>query len=567
MNKKITRINLSDQTDIADLFGADLPVEGGDAGHFQWRNGPFLNAMEQGGWILLDELNLASQSILEGLNAVFDHRNEVYIPELNRTFPLHPDTKIFACQNPISEGGDRKGLPKSFLNRFSKIFMSGLCKDDYVIICESIHPNIDRDIITKMVQFSSTLEDEIVRKRAWGHSGSPWEFNLRDLLRWCQALESDKDQSPGKWVNLIYLAKMRTEADRNKVKHIFKSIFDPEHPVEPLTGNVYLSLDKIYVGSFSLPRSKCLSVNTFKDGGKQVLMSGQGPRLEMMTGCLSQGWPILLTGPSQAGKTALVHTLANMTGNQVDTLSLNISTDTMELLGGFEQANIERSIGDLWSRVSDWIVLITQELLCSSRIEDGLLFMQRYLQLEQAYKEVSFKRKRDDQLKVLNEVILSVRSTNIGKSPCEQFLMELGKLDSVQQGTFEWVDSLLVRAVERGNWLVLDSANTCSASVLDRLNSVFEDGGRLVVSERGVLGGDIVTVNKHPNFRAFLIYDPLKGEISRAMRNRCVEIHVDTERISKVDQKHLSSFVLGPADCSEACRDTVETILAKNDGL
>ena len=45
-----------------------------------------------------------------------------------------------------------------------------------------------------------------------------------------------------------------------------------------------------------------------------------------------------------------------------------------------------------------------------------------------------------------------------------------------------------------------------------------------------------------------------------------IEIHVDTERISKVDQKHLSSFVLGPADCSEACRDTVET-MAKNDGL
>ena len=83
LKRKITRINLSDQTDIADLFGADLPVEGGEAGHFEWRNGPFLNAMEQGQWILLDELSLASQSILEGLNAVFDYRNEVYIPELN----------------------------------------------------------------------------------------------------------------------------------------------------------------------------------------------------------------------------------------------------------------------------------------------------------------------------------------------------------------------------------------------------------------------------------------------------------------------------------------------------
>ena len=76
------RINLSDQTDVSDLFGADLPVEGGRGGEFAWRDGPFLRALKAGHWILLDELNLASQSVLEGLNACFDHRGEVYIPEL-----------------------------------------------------------------------------------------------------------------------------------------------------------------------------------------------------------------------------------------------------------------------------------------------------------------------------------------------------------------------------------------------------------------------------------------------------------------------------------------------------
>ena len=76
------RINLSDQTDVSDLFGADLPIEGGKGGQFAWKDGPFLRALRAGHWILLDELNLASQSVLEGLNACFDHRGEVYIPEL-----------------------------------------------------------------------------------------------------------------------------------------------------------------------------------------------------------------------------------------------------------------------------------------------------------------------------------------------------------------------------------------------------------------------------------------------------------------------------------------------------
>lgn len=60
--------------------------------------------------------------MLEGLNACFDHRAEIYIPELGLSFQVqHDKTKIFGCQNPFTQGGGRKGLPKSFLNRFTQV--------------------------------------------------------------------------------------------------------------------------------------------------------------------------------------------------------------------------------------------------------------------------------------------------------------------------------------------------------------------------------------------------------------------------------------------------------------
>lgn len=74
---RVTRLNLSEQTDMMDLLGSDLPMADAPAGTFTWVNGPFLDALVHGHWVLLDELNLASQSVLEGLNSVLDHRAEM----------------------------------------------------------------------------------------------------------------------------------------------------------------------------------------------------------------------------------------------------------------------------------------------------------------------------------------------------------------------------------------------------------------------------------------------------------------------------------------------------------
>lgn len=91
-------------------------------------------------------------------------------------------------------------------------------------------------------------------------------------------------------------------------------------------------------------------------------------------------------------------------------------------------------------------------------------------------------------------------------------------------GCFEWMDSLLVKALRQGHWLLVDNVNLCSPSVLDRLNGLLEPSGVLSLSERGVIDGGIPVVAPHPNFRLFLALDPRYGEISRAMRNRGVEL-------------------------------------------
>ncbi|XP_011501204.1 PREDICTED: midasin-like [Ceratosolen solmsi marchali] len=217
------RINLSDQTDVSDLFGADLPVEGGRGGEFAWRDGPFLHALRAGHWILLDELNLASQSVLEGLNACFDHRGEVYIPELDKSFIVKPETKLFACQNPVKQGGARRGLPKSFLNRFTQVFVDALADEDLKFIVAMQYPVIEKQLVDKIILFNSRVSSEA--GVTWGFYGAPWEMNLRDVCRWCEAtiMAAKTDMTgkivynPGAAVELVYANRMRTKEDKLKV--------------------------------------------------------------------------------------------------------------------------------------------------------------------------------------------------------------------------------------------------------------------------------------------------------------------------------------------------------------
>jgi midasin len=55
------------------------------------------------------------------------------------------------------------------------------------------------------------------------------------------------------------------------------------------------------------------------------------------------------------------------------------------------------------------------------------------------------------------------------------------------RGQFEWVDGTLIKAMEAGHWVVMDNANFCNASVLDRLNPLLEPEGVLLVNECGMV--------------------------------------------------------------------------------
>jgi len=239
-------------------------------------DGPLLAAVKAGHWVLLDELNLAGQSVLEGLNGLLDHRAALFVPELGLSFKAHPNFRLFAAQNPLQEGGGRKGLPKSFLNRFTRVAVELLQPQDLVAIATALHPELPQQLIQRMVGLLAAMQAAAGSSGSSGRgvpfavAGGPWEFNLRDLLRWCElvtlfaqqqqqqqqqqglqqqegdadAMELDQTQQQQQqqqqvsvcsdalldaaaehYLGVLFTQRLRTAADRSRVQQLFEQVW------------------------------------------------------------------------------------------------------------------------------------------------------------------------------------------------------------------------------------------------------------------------------------------------------------------------------------------------------
>ncbi|KAI2613278.1 midasin [Hypoxylon sp. NC1633] len=448
---KTTLVSALARAYLMDLFGTDVPVEGAEA------------AMQNGEWVLLDEMNLASQSVLEGLNACLDHRGEVYVSELDQVFKRHPDFRLFAAQNPHHQGGGRKGLPSSF--------------EDLLLIAQHNFPTIPADTVQRMINFIFNLETRILVERAFGSQGSPWEFNLRDTLRWLHLLtSSDPLLSTGKvddFLNIAIRQRFRTQRDKLEIDNLFTETFGEPPRIHQLYHNMCSS--SLQVGLALVQRNQLVQPLRFPDMHVQNI-------------------PCILVGSSGSGKSMILQHVA-------------ASTDTMDLVGGFEQSDPLREINTALRELEDALQLSTMSALVggvpdSAKADGDLLD-----HIENLLGQIS----ADTELATILSKVSTLLQRPIG----------------ISNPRFEWLDGIIVQALQKGHWLVLDNANLCSASVLDRLNSLLEPDGYLIINEHCGPNGEPRIVRPHPDFRVFLTVDPRYGELSRAMRNRAIEIYIE----------------------------------------
>lgn len=193
--------------------------------------------------------------------------------------------------------------------------------------------------------------------------------------------------------------------------------------------------------------------------------------------------PCLLEGETSVSKTSIVQYLAMLTNQPLVRINLNGQTDTGELVGRY----------------------VPQDIVTALPMDPSeLLEAQELLEQE-------------------SRMILR-RAADAGRSLTQVEVQQIMANERMTVHPWRWQDGLVVTAMKRGWWVVLDELNLAEPQILERLNPVLERHPSIVLTEHdnSVIGGSALPV--HPDFRMFATMNPAeyagRSPLSPAYRDR-----------------------------------------------
>lgn len=157
-------------TDAASLIGTDT-FRGGEV---QFRPGPITQCAREGGFGVLDEINMAKNESLAVLHATLDFRRIIDVPGYDR-IRLAPGTRFIATMN-YGYAGTRE-LNEALASRFMVLNMPIIGADDLQKLLLSQFPSLKKEFAQ---QLSELFQD--IRKKCDSSEISTKALDLRGLL-------------------------------------------------------------------------------------------------------------------------------------------------------------------------------------------------------------------------------------------------------------------------------------------------------------------------------------------------------------------------------------------------
>jgi len=477
------RINNHEHTDLQEYLGTYVSDS---EGNLKFQEGLLVQAMREGSWIVLDELNLAPTEVLEALNRLLDDNRELLIPETQEIVRPAENFCLFATQNPPGLYGGRKILSRAFRNRFLELHFDDIPESELETILQKRSRNTAPSDCRRIVSVYKQLTRLRQESRVFEQKNS--FATLRDLFRWALR-NADTRQEIADNGFMLLAERVRKPEERDEVKRVIEEVF-----------KVNINPDQLYDLEYA-PEFK----NIRARNSQGVIWTRAMRRLYVLAKrSIQNNEPVLLVGETGCGKTTVCQLLAEFDKKDLHIVNAHQNTETGDLIGSQRPVRNRGAIFDSLMRHLKEAAGILGAPLESQEV------MQNWYRGLPA----------EDLARLAAEIKMAINS-EIHRS----------------KALFEWNDGSLVHAMKDGNYFLLDEISLADDSVLERLNSVLEPHRSLLLAEKGSEDSFVQAVE---GFQFFATMNPGgdfgKKELSPALRNRFTEVWVPA--LSEADDVH-----------------------------
>jgi len=364
---KMIELHLDDSCDAKSLIGSYVCDE--EPGKFKWQPGVLTKAVNEGLWIVIEDIDSASNELLTAILPLLESRrlplSEGHMDSANR---VHSSFRLLATSMSAS---NRAGPNASIIsNLFSRVTVKPLQDDELLNVLNLRCPGLGQSLLRQMLETYRSISTFC--KLA----------TLRDLMRWCARVNQSS------LVDMSHAKRRRDLASKRKRDADLRNSSIVEQKEDEEEKEYFTDLERVSVlveafDVFACPLSRreererlvvhlanmwgldpeltqkrlmcgkpelALTENSMQIGRVQLTRSIAKEQkiegfempaftlrlMERLAVCVSQNDPVLLVGETGVGKTTIIQKLAEHIGARLVVQNLNVQSEVGDLLGSIK---------------------------------------------------------------------------------------------------------------------------------------------------------------------------------------------------------------------------------------
>ena len=516
LNIKYNRINFSPSTTKDDVFMRIIPKIDKNQNKISTKNEKrelltilLKDEKHKNKGLILDEMNLASSLLLENLYIYLKSiiNNESEFNYSGNNVKIFGNIFTVITMNNASVSNSRISLENSFLNQMH-LFKLSNCDENEIkqliegILLEKSNIKNENQEIEKLIKKINEINE---------NKKGDKKISVREILNIKNAYDKLDIEIDDEIIDLFSNVENESKVDKNekKLKNYEKENFTFCNEYLYFCGLKYK-----------------LNNQPYFNNQIQFTFAQKEAIYKILIGLIIEK-SILLNGEIGSGKTFIIEKLAEMTGNSLKIIQFTNDTNSNDLIGRLElnKYNFDDELKEKLNEIKEILIKIQYE-----KITKFILILNEM----EPNKILNF-------IKNLNEEIINEENKKklIEIIDNKKIIEDLEKLTGLNMN-FEFNKSVLLEAMEKGNWILLDDINL-KPEEIERLMSLLEEDSKLSIYEdyqKNSENNNVLTYKKdninksknekkiHSNFRLFISTSNDKL-ISPAIKSRCINVNLE----------------------------------------